>query len=555
MRLTTFAAFSCALFVASGILADASAADPKTGAPPIYEQRYNAGDYPAAAELARQRLASLRAARPVDSAAIAQALIDYGCALREYADLAEAEDPLRDAVAIERGRVTGPHAALARALHEQARCAEWRGEPDRADTLATEALAVRDAIAPADSVAIARLFELLSTIRNSQSRDEESESLSRKAIDIQDRYLGDHLDTSTSLVSLRRILTKADRIQESIYALRRAVVIRRTLSGSEHPLTAEAQKWLAISYNKRGDYAKAETLLRESLAANRRVFGNEHDVVLSVLGNLALPLVATGKHEEALDVYLECARIHEVHDQENFQVVLRLYGNIAREYQFLGRYAEAEKTLLGALDRAKSLGLENHQNATTLHQQLASTYFKQGRLDEAKVEAQLVRDVLTKRLGEAHRDVVAIHSLLGQIDLERGNLAEAKKNFERAARSYELVRIHMGAGVAASTFQTPPYEPLAAIELELGEERAAWEAIERTRGRALGEMAQMTQASTLWSRTGVVPKHCEESFSPRSTRSMRRAAPATMSPPPRMRSFSPRTSGKNSKAIWRSAAS
>lgn len=498
MRVSTAPVFVLSLLFSFA----ASAAPPKDAvgrAVSEYAKKFDAGYYSEAADLARRRVDSLRRASPVDSSAVASALLDLGRAMKEYADLAEAEEPLREAVLIERRLHSAPHDDLGGALEEQARCAEWRGDFDRADTLATEALAVRSALARVDSASVARNFEVIAAIRYSQGQVAAADSLVRRAIGIQKRHVGEeNLELAESYILLGRICTRRDKLDESVPVLRRALVIRRSLLGAEHPLVADAQKWLALAHHRRGDMSVMEELLRESLAVQRRFFGNDHDVVLSVLGNLAIPLQAMGKNEEAAEVIQECLRIHRVNDSENFQRVLPLYTNLANCYMRLRRYEMAEAVVREGLELAGREGLESHQNTDVLREGLARVLLREGRLDEARVHAETALSLHTKRFGEAHRRVFETRSLLGEIAQEEGSLPSAIAHYSAAARSFELDRVKMGPGISASTFTSDsPYEQIALVRAAMGENRLAWEAIEHARGRVLAEMLQFTERAAL----------------------------------------------------------
>ncbi len=464
-----------------------------------YARKYAAGYYAQAADIARNNVASLKRATPADSSALASELVDLGRAMREYADLAEAEEPLREAVLIERRLHAAPHADLGNALEEQARCAEWRGDYDRADTLATEASAIRGALTPVDSVSVGRNLELIAAIRYSQGKVALADSLVRVAIGIQKRSLGEeNLDVAASYVLLGRICTRRDKLDESVPVLRRALVIRRSLLGAEHPLVADAQKWLALAHHRRGDMSVMEEQLREALAVQRRFFGDDHDVVLVVLGNLAIPLQATGKNEEAAEVIRECLRIHKAHDDENFQRVLPLYTNLANSYLRLRQYEKAEAITREGLEMASQKGLEAHQNTEILRETLAWALLREGRLDESRTHANAALSLHTNRFGVAHRRVLATRSLLGEIAQDEENFPLAIENYSAAARSFELDRIKMGPGISASTFTSDsPYEQLAIVRATMGDERRAWDALERARGRVLAEMLLLTERAAL----------------------------------------------------------
>ncbi len=287
-----------------------------------------------------------------DSLYVAQDLI----ALAKYdqfdGDFAQAEQRLKQALAIRSERLSGfdPRVADAydalfnfytatdqiakRATLEQQRNMAWQRTIERAtgdDLPILEQLAY-DLARRADyyeAIPIRqRIFELterrygknhvytatslsnLAVLLDNTGHYEEAEPLFRRAIAICEQQLGHHHpDTASSLSNLAGLLHHTGRYEEAEPLFRRALAIREQQLGHHHPDTASSLNNLASVLHSTGRYEEAEPLYRRALAIREQHLGHHHPDTATSLGNLAVLLDNTGRYEEAEPLYRQALTI------------------------------------------------------------------------------------------------------------------------------------------------------------------------------------------------------------------------------------------------------
>ncbi len=287
---------------------------------------------------------------------------------------------------------------------------------------------------------------------------------------------------------------------------------------------------LAIVLGARGDVLASEAILGEILARRMKAYPNVHLMVSAAHLNLAYskltrndPIQAVA-HVEAADTIQ-----HELGltDACGYSVVLRKRAAIS---QSIGAYAEAESLLTAALAHCRRLCGEQSDWVITIHDRLANLYLEMDSLDLAETHARealrlretaaeghhvaIARDLrilgvvlslqgdregardhleraLRMRLeilGDEHPAVVESWCDVAIEALEAGAFREAVDLLQLAEAAYEAVRPRVARSYSACLFnEAPLHEALAASHLLCGEENAAWEALERSRGRALAE--------------------------------------------------------------------
>jgi tetratricopeptide (TPR) repeat protein len=93
--------------------------------------------------------------------------------------------------------------------------------------------------------------------------------------------------------------------------LQRALAIRESVLGPEHPDTATSLNNLAELYHSQGKYEQAEPLFQRALAIRERVLGPEHPDTANTLNNLASLYQDQGMYEQAEPLYQRAQAIRE----------------------------------------------------------------------------------------------------------------------------------------------------------------------------------------------------------------------------------------------------
>ncbi len=204
--------------------------------------------------------------------------------------------------------------------------------------------------------------------------------------------------TDRTLIEKNRVLQEASQLSQEVGQLygagkydaalplaERALAINEKALGAGHPDTAEPLNNLALLYQAKGDYAKAEAFLIRALAINEKALGAEHPDTATSLNNLAALYNAKGDYAKAEPLYVRALAIREKALGPEHPSTSQSLSNLALLYQSKGELAKAEPLYLRALAiREKALGAEHPDTAETLNH-LALLYRARG--DYAKAVA------------------------------------------------------------------------------------------------------------------------------------------------------------------------
>jgi len=140
---------------------------------------------------------------------------------------------------------------------------------------------------------------------------------------------------------------------------------------------------LAMMYQSRGDYTRAEPLYKRALEVEKKSLGENHPAYAASLNNLAELYKARGDYTRAEPLYKRALEIEKKSSGENHPDYAAGLNNLAGLYFAQGDYAKAEPLYRQALAiNEKALG-PNNPAVTTVKQKMAGLYRKLGRNKEA----------------------------------------------------------------------------------------------------------------------------------------------------------------------------
>ena len=265
----------------------------------------------------------------------------------------------------------------------------------------------------------------------------------RRAVALRASELGkEHPNTLTMVDLLGRCLSAAGRLQEAESLLRLAAGGLARHLGDDHPavgaslsnLAAVVQKRGACAYY-RGDYADAsgardyaEALYRRALGVFDRDARTPPETTLTALRNLGDCLVENGKPSQAAPVLGRVVQLRE-------RLGLPLLGCVEDHAAMLhdaGKHAAAEAPYRRALALAqKAFGSES-VDAIPARENLAALLWDAGKAGEAEPEYRIVLERLEALVGGAHPDAAAARHDLGEVLVELGRGDEARPLLARA---------------------------------------------------------------------------------------------------------------------------
>lgn len=153
-----------------------------------------------------------------------------------------------------------------------------------------------------------------------------------------------------------------------------------------------------------------------------------------------------------------------------------------------GDFAAAEGFLREALALRIRLMGPKHPRVTASRLSLATVLMEHSKWNDA--DELLLAAIETERAGRWSENPQAVDLLVhhARCLLAKERSAAAEGVLVEAAELFEGARLRAGAGVARAAGGFSPYFPLAATRLRQGKTQGAWLAVERSLGRALGDL-------------------------------------------------------------------
>ncbi len=258
---------------------------------------------------------------------------------------------------------------------------------------------------------------------------ERAETMHRRALALRQTALGkEHPEIARSMRRLGHVLWRRGQLDEAEKLGRGAVAMQSKLYGNEHLELAKSLTDLAAVFTWRDKPAEVEKLLREALAIQRKLLGNDHLEVANSLAELSLATVAyTDRAPEADAMQREALAIwKKVLGEDHPEVVVQSLKFRAWNLRREGKLAEAEIALRELVAAQKKLRGQEHPEVALQLYNLGNVLGRQEKFAEA--EAAFREAVARQRKflgGESGELSQSLHSL-GNVLRPQGRNAEAE---------------------------------------------------------------------------------------------------------------------------------
>jgi tetratricopeptide (TPR) repeat protein len=163
----------------------------------------------------------------------------------------------------------------------------------------------------ADSLELANVLAAEGTAYEHLTRYGEARSRQLEALNIQQRALGDHPDTATTLENLGVLAAQQRDTDAALAYHRRALAIRERVFGRVHPQIAQSLGELAAAYYVRGDREAALAHYQRAVAVAEATLGADHPETARLQGGLAMVLGDLGRVAEAVELNTRVLAIEE----------------------------------------------------------------------------------------------------------------------------------------------------------------------------------------------------------------------------------------------------
>ena len=229
-------------------------------------------------------------------------------------------------------------------LELAAELAEWRGYPERAESLYTEELAIRREVFGASHPLVANTLESIGGLRHRNGRSAEAEPILREAIALlRESYPDGHPSLAIPLRGWAFVLQRTSGFPASIAPLREALALRRRFLGEHAIDVAVSDLDLANALTATRSYIEAERLAREAAAIFRREFGANNGMVIFAMVHVGDALRGQGRFAEAEPLLLAGYERFKVPKPSNFTWRSTALGALARFHDAQGHPEEAQR--------------------------------------------------------------------------------------------------------------------------------------------------------------------------------------------------------------------
>ncbi|MGI9625700.1 MAG: tetratricopeptide repeat protein, partial [Longimicrobiales bacterium] len=329
-----------------------------------------------------------------------------GWAFHQLGRYEEAEPLLTSALRQRESLLQPNDPALAESQFQWAQLLASVGQFDEAESALERALSsYREAEQQGQGVvdALVGLGDVLAEV----GRLDEAEERLREAMAIAEAH-GTETRTVASIMTKLGVVLWNRGEQDDVGPLwERALEIRRSLLGPEHPEVGEVMNNLAVLYDNTGQPERAEPLYRQVLALQQRLLGPEHEEVTAVMMNLAILLDGQGRMDEAETLYRDVLRIDRGRLGPDHLIVSYDMVDLGAFLCWIDKAEEGTRLIRESIPISRTNLEQGHWRLGNARQWLGLCLTKLGQYPEAELEIRAGMDVLTRALGADHFRIAA----------------------------------------------------------------------------------------------------------------------------------------------------
>lgn len=391
-------------------------------------------ELPQALAYAEQALQSCRRLYPANVPMQGDVLIRYGCVLHALDRDVEAEQPLRDGMAILRRWHAPDHPNIVGASSSLSAALAALGQWEEAEALAREVLAASRRAHADDHPLVSNSLYNLARLLKDMGRLPEAESLHREELDLCRRlHPADHVDVAASLAALADVVGRLGRNPEAEALYRESLAMRRRVTPGDDPALAGGLSDFGRFLESTGRLGEAESLHDQALQIRRSRFGPEAPAVAWSLGDLANVYEKQNRLEDA-----------ERASSQAFGILRRTFPlehpdciSALRHWAHLrglrGNAVGAEAMHRDVLEALRSAYPNDHPEVATALSDLGVNLWEQQRLTEAEPLLQQALEMGRRCFRGDHPEVERTLVQLANLMADMGRPAEGLRFAEEAA--------------------------------------------------------------------------------------------------------------------------
>ena len=227
--------------------------------------------------------------------------------------------------------------------------------------------------------------------------------------------------------------------REALPLFQRALSLRETSLGPDHPDTATSLNNLAVLLQDQSNLAAARPLFERALAIRETAFGPEHLVTATSLNNLVLLLQVQGNLAAALPLSRRALAIFEARRGPDHHETATCLHYLARLHRDMGDLAAALTVHRRALPIFEATPGPNHPDTAASLHNLARLLQDMGDLDAALPLLCRALSINVTALGPDHSHTARVRRHLARLLLYRSDPTTACVEAERALAVHEAV--------------------------------------------------------------------------------------------------------------------
>jgi tetratricopeptide (TPR) repeat protein len=260
----------------------------------------------------------------------------------------------------------------------------------------------------------------------------------QRAVLVRQSSLGpDHPQTLASRNELAEADFAAGRKAEALVLFEQTLKLREARLGNDHPDTLTSRNDLGAAYLEMGQTAEAIPLLEQTLRLREAKLGRDHRDTLTSRNELAAAYLRAGRMAEAIQMHEQILKQSEARLGPDHPFTLTTHNDLAVAYTVAGRTAEAIVLYEQTLKLSETKLGPDHPNTLTHRTNLAAAYRAAGRTAEVIDLLEQPLKLMETKLGPDHPATLASRNLLAAAYGAAGRTAEAIALHERTIPLFE----------------------------------------------------------------------------------------------------------------------
>jgi serine/threonine protein kinase/tetratricopeptide (TPR) repeat protein len=264
-----------------------------------------------------------------------------------------------------------------------------------------------------------------------------------RAVELRQTHLGpDHPDTLDSLETLATVYQFAGRLPDAIRLFELVLARRRATLGPDHEMTLITTNTLGEACRKAGQLDRALALIQDALAKKQATLGPDDVSTVNSIHDLGLVWRDLGQCEKAIGLLEKATQKLAVLEGPDHPDTLYSIANLSEAYRKAGRLDQADRWLRAAIAGIEKGAVHRPLDVARLRARLGENLRQQKKPAEAESALRASLAALEK-VGTDDRMLLHVRTLLAEALLDQRKYGAAEplllQAFEQVRRRTGLV--------------------------------------------------------------------------------------------------------------------